>query len=61
MDDDYANIVALDYLYSQDQLYFVDVKSKVMYRMFMNTTGKEELIKHDLPMVEGMTLDWIGR
>ena len=61
IDDDFMNVVALDYLYDKDQLYFVDVKSKKMFRMFMNTTEKEEIIQHDLPMVEGLTLDWIGR
>ena len=61
IDDDYMNVVALDYLYDQDQLYFADVKEEKIYRMFMNATEKEEIIKHDLPMVEGMALDWIGR
>ena len=61
VDDDYMNVVALDYLFDQNQLYFVDVKDEKIYRMFMNATEKEVIIKHNLPMVEGMALDWIGR
>lgn len=57
----YDSVVGLDFHYSKDRLYFTDVKAKKMYRMYLNGTGKEVIVKHNIAGAEGMALDWIGK
>lgn len=57
----YDNIVALDYVYDDDRLYFTDVRKKRIFRMHFNGTGKEMIIRHGMLGAEGLAVDWIGR
>ncbi|KAJ8319793.1 LOW QUALITY PROTEIN: hypothetical protein KUTeg_001380 [Tegillarca granosa] len=56
----YDNIVALDYVYDDDRLYFTDVRKKRIFRMHFNGTGKETIIRHGMLGAEGLAVDWIG-
>ncbi|KFM82299.1 Low-density lipoprotein receptor-related protein 2, partial [Stegodyphus mimosarum] len=58
---DLRNVVALDFDYSEDRLYFCDVGNKTISRIFINGTGEETLIRHDTQGLEGLAVDWIGR
>ena len=57
----FDNVVAFDFDYSEDRLYFSDVRAKKMYRMYLNGTEKEVIVRHGMLGAEGMALDWIGR
>ncbi|XP_041374759.1 low-density lipoprotein receptor-related protein 2-like [Gigantopelta aegis] len=57
----YQNIVALDFDYKEQHLYFSDVKQHQIYRMFLNGTGRETVVRHNVPSAEGIAIDWIGR
>ncbi|XP_071103874.1 low-density lipoprotein receptor-related protein 2-like [Haliotis cracherodii] len=57
----YQNIVALDFDYSDDRLYFSDVKAHRIYRMYLNGTGTDTVLRHNVPSAEGIAIDWIGR
>jgi len=58
---DLKNVVALDYDYGQQRLYYADVGNKTIHRIFMNGTGEETIIRHDAQGLEGLAVDWIGR
>lgn len=58
---DLRNVVALDFDYSEDRLYFCDVGNKTISRIFLNGTGEETLIRHDTQGLEGLAVDWVGR
>lgn len=58
---DLKNVVALDYDYKEERLYYADVGNKTLNRIFTNGTGEENLIRHEAHGLEGMTVDWIGR
>jgi low density lipoprotein-related protein 2 len=57
----YDSVVALDYDYSDNRLYFIDIKKKRMFRIYLNGTGQEMIVRHGLMGAEGMALDWVGR
>ncbi|XP_076088432.1 low-density lipoprotein receptor-related protein 2-like [Mytilus galloprovincialis] len=57
----YDSVVALDYDYIEDRLYFIDIKKKRMFRIFLNGSGEEMIVRHGLMGAEGMALDWVGR
>jgi hypothetical protein len=42
-------------------IYFTDVKEHKIYRISINGTNLETLVTHDVPSVEGLTIDWIAR
>jgi low density lipoprotein-related protein 2 len=59
---DLRNVVAVDFDFRDDRLYFADVNAKTIYRAFVNgTSTKETIIKHDSMGLEGLAVDWIGR
>lgn len=55
------NAVALDFDWQEQRLYVVDVQARKINRMYMNGTGMETLVWHNLPGPEGIAVDWIGR
>lgn len=55
------NVVALDYLYSENRLYYADVGNKTIHRIFLNGTGEETVVRHDAHGLEGLAIDWVGR
>ncbi|XP_069108702.1 low-density lipoprotein receptor-related protein 2-like isoform X5 [Argopecten irradians] len=57
----FDSVVGLDFDYADDLLFFTDVKAKKMYRMYLNGTGKEAIVKHDISGAEGMAVDWIAK
>ncbi|CAH1789469.1 unnamed protein product [Owenia fusiformis] len=56
-----SNVVALDYDYNGQMMYYTDVVAKRIQRMFLNGTGVETIVKHNVPGGEGLAVDWIGR
>lgn len=57
----FENIVSLDFDIQNDHIYFTDVKTHKVQRIFVNGTQLETVIQHDVPSVEGIAVDWIGR
>lgn len=55
------NVVALDYLYSEERLYYADVGNKTIHRIFINGTGEEVVVRHDAHGLEGLSIDWVNR
>lgn len=58
---DLKNVVALDYDYSSERLYYADVGNKTIHRIFMNGTGEETIVRHDAHGLEGLAIDWVGK
>ncbi|XP_032801941.2 low-density lipoprotein receptor-related protein 2 [Petromyzon marinus] len=56
-----TNAVALDFDRVERRLYWVDYGQRTIERMFLNRTGLETVMKHDLPAPEGLAIDWVGR
>ncbi|KAA0193938.1 hypothetical protein HAZT_HAZT000341, partial [Hyalella azteca] len=61
MQQDLRNVVALDFDVKNEEIFFADVSAKVIYKAKINSTDKEEVIKHDSHGLEGLAVDWIGR
>ena len=57
----FDNVVAFDFDYREDRLYFTDVRAKKMFRMHLNGTNKEVIVRHSMLGAEGIAVDWIGR
>uniref|UniRef100_A0A0P5A089 receptor protein-tyrosine kinase n=1 Tax=Daphnia magna TaxID=35525 RepID=A0A0P5A089_9CRUS len=59
---DLRNVVAIDFDFREDRLYFADVNAKTIYRTFVNgTSTKETVIKQNVRELEGLAVDWVGR
>lgn len=58
---DLKNVVALDFDYREERLYYSDVGNKSINRIFVNGTGEENIIRHEAHGLEGMAVDWVGR
>lgn len=58
---DLKNVVALDYDYSEERLYYADVGNKTIHRIFVNGTGEETIIRHDAHGLEGLAVDWVNK
>ncbi|XP_046995596.1 low-density lipoprotein receptor-related protein 2 [Schistocerca americana] len=62
---DLMNVVALDFDYKDQYLYFCDVSAKTIYRSPIGSTDnnqtKEPVIRHDSHGLEGLAVDWVGR
>ncbi|KAL3854471.1 hypothetical protein ACJMK2_013739, partial [Sinanodonta woodiana] len=56
----FENVVAIDFHYKESRLYFTDVRTNKIYRIFINGTGQETLISHSVPMSEGIAVDWVA-
>uniref|UniRef100_A0A2C9KAN0 EGF-like domain-containing protein n=1 Tax=Biomphalaria glabrata TaxID=6526 RepID=A0A2C9KAN0_BIOGL len=57
----FENIVSLDFDIANDLIYFTDVKQHKIYSIFVNGTDQKVIIKDNVPSVEGISVDWIGR
>ncbi|KAF7489353.1 hypothetical protein SSS_07649 [Sarcoptes scabiei] len=55
------NVVALDFDYRTERLYYADVGNKSINRIFINGTGEETIIRHEAHGLEGIAVDWVGR
>ncbi|CAH1397949.1 unnamed protein product [Nezara viridula] len=58
---DLTNVVALDYDYKGNTIYFCDVTAKTIFRTEIGTNEKEPIIRHDSHGLEGLSVDWVGR
>ena len=47
------NVVALDFDYKEERLYYADVGNKTINRIFMNGTGEQVIVRHDAHGLEG--------
>lgn len=55
------NVVALDFDYKENYMYFCDVTAKTIFRSRVGSNEREPVIKHDSHGLEGISIDWIGR
>ncbi|XP_046659437.1 low-density lipoprotein receptor-related protein 2 [Homalodisca vitripennis] len=55
------NVVALDFDYRENYIYYCDVSAKTIYRSHINRLEKEAIIRHDSHGLEGVAVDWVGR
>lgn len=58
---DLKNVVAMDYDYMTQRLYYADVGNKTIHRIYTNGTGEETIVRHDAHGLEGLAVDWVGR
>lgn len=63
---DLMNVVAIDFDYKDQKMYFCDVTAKTIFRSDYGSDGenkvtKEPVIKHDSHGLEGLAIDWVGR
>lgn len=58
---DLLNVVALDFDYAEEKLYFCDVSAKTIYRTKVGSADREKIIRHDSHGLEGIAVDWVGR
>ncbi|RWS16465.1 low-density lipoprotein receptor-related protein 2-like protein [Dinothrombium tinctorium] len=58
---DLKNVVALDYDYNDQRLYYADVGNKTINRIFINGTGEEIIVRHEAHGLEGIAVDWVGK
>lgn len=56
-----TNVVALDFDHYEQRLYWNDVGTARIERMFFNGTGRQVVLDHDVPNVGGLAVDWVGR
>ncbi|KAK7507961.1 hypothetical protein BaRGS_00000926, partial [Batillaria attramentaria] len=57
----FENVVSLDFDIQNDHIYFTDVKTHKVQKIYINGTQLETVMQHDVPSVEGIAVDWIGR
>lgn len=57
----FENLVSLDFDIANDLIYFTDVKTHKIHKIFVNGTQLETVVQHDVPSVEGIAVDWIAR
>jgi len=58
---DLSNIVALDFDTTEKRLYWVDLGTLHIERMYLDRTGREVILQNDLDGAEGLAVDWVGR
>ncbi|XP_063240571.1 low-density lipoprotein receptor-related protein 2 [Bacillus rossius redtenbacheri] len=59
---DLMNVVALDFDYKEQYMYFCDVTAKTIFRSKIGSEEeKEPVIRHDSHGLEGLAVDWVGR
>ncbi|XP_060535234.1 low-density lipoprotein receptor-related protein 2 [Cylas formicarius] len=58
---DLLNVVALDFDYAAQKMYFCDVGAKTIFRSTIGTGEREPVVRHDSHGLEGITVDWVGR
>lgn len=58
---DLKNVVAMDFDYREERLYYADVGNKTLNRVFVNGTEEQTLIRHEAHGLEGIAVDWVGR
>lgn len=58
---DFNMITALDYDYIEQRLYYIDLTSHHIQRIFLNGSNKETVVNHGVPYGEGLAVDWVGR
>lgn len=54
------NFSALDFVISDDQIYWTDVKTKTITRAFINGSDVEKIVDLGLESPEGLAIDWIS-
>lgn len=57
---DLKNVVALDFDYRDERIYYADVGNKTINRIFINGTGEQNLIRHEAHGLEGIAVDWVA-
>ena len=55
------NVVALDYDYDQEEIYFCDVSAKTIFKSKVGSEDRTNIIRHESNGLEGMGVDWVGR
>ncbi|XP_066250185.1 low-density lipoprotein receptor-related protein 2 [Euwallacea similis] len=58
---DLMNVVALDFDYVEQKMYFCDVTAKTIFRSSLGSNEREAIIRHDSHGLEGISIDWIAR
>lgn len=55
------SVVTLDFDYVEQRLYFVDNSVQKIMRMFINGTGVETIVWHNILFADDLCVEWIGR
>ena len=57
----FENVIALDFDIANNLIYFTDVKQHRIFRININGSNLETVVRHDVPSVEGIAVDWIAQ
>lgn len=52
---------ALDFDYSQETIYWTDVKRKTISRSLLNGSNPEVILEFDIEVPDGMAVDWVSK
>ena len=55
------NVVALDYDYKNEEVYFCDVSAKTIFKSKIGSEDRTNIIRHNSNGLEGMAIDWVNR
>lgn len=58
---DLKNVVALDFDYQEQSIYYADVGNKTINKIFINGTQDQNIVRHEAHGLEGLAVDWVGR
>ncbi|XP_055996988.1 low-density lipoprotein receptor-related protein 4-like isoform X3 [Ostrea edulis] len=58
---DLHNVIALDYDYKEEKIYYTDVHQDVIKRANFNGSQSEVIVASNLKTTDGLAVDWIGR
>ncbi|XP_047139272.1 low-density lipoprotein receptor-related protein 1 isoform X1 [Hydra vulgaris] len=54
------NAIGIDFHFQQKYIYWTDVTKDSISRIFLNGTGREDIIPSGLPAPDGIAIDWIA-
>ena len=58
--DENEYVHVLDFFYKYEWIFFADAGKGQIKRMMFNGSDEQVVIKHNLPLVEGIAVDWIN-
>ncbi|WAR04037.1 LRP4-like protein [Mya arenaria] len=57
---DLNNVIAIDYDYARDRIYYTDVHMDVIRSAFLNGSGVETVVQSGLKTTDGLAVDWLA-
>ncbi|XP_066928142.1 low-density lipoprotein receptor-related protein 1-like [Clytia hemisphaerica] len=58
--DELKSAIGVDFHHEEDRIYWSDVSKDKIERIFINGTGREEIISQGMNSPEGLAIDWVA-